>query len=324
MHSRLYNRVGLHITLSAQGPLIVRAAHPSENRLLLDEQMVTTAYGDSHNAPYLPGSSIKGVIRSHFERIAASCGIQACDPFSSEACSLRLNSETARRLDEGSLYSQLLCPACKVFGCSGMAGRFWVRDALPVEADPPAPQLRSTVAVDRFLGSARPGSQVDYEVVVGGAFSTEMTLENFELWQLALVGMVLLDLDEGFVQLGGFRSKGHGLVSVTFTRCEFFFAKSNLPPDRLYGIGSLVSDQVREGFGYMSDDWVLLRRPQAAQADSHEDEQVHYEVLQDMFGIKYVFSQDPAIRSLFATMPKTLMDYAARKTAKRTSETQQE
>ena len=311
MHSRLHNRVVLSLSIKPRGPLLVRAGHTMSDASLMLEHNVQMPYGVLAAAPFIPGSSLKGVIRSHFERIAACCGIRACESFSSSACSRRVSGQELLKASEGEVYSEVICAACKVFGCEKAAGRFWARDAMPSADNPPTRQLRATLPIDRFLGSSRFASAMDFEAVVGGEFETQIVLENFELWQLAMIGIVLMDLDDGYVQIGGLRSKGFGLVAVEFSNCEFFFAKSGLSTERVYGIGSLVSEQRRSEFGYTGEDWLALRRPSATDADRSLMSAIDYDVVTDVFGLKYVIKPHDAVKSLLMMLLKHLLDYAS-------------
>ncbi len=311
MHSRLYNRAVLGLNIKPRGPLLVRASRTMSDASLMFEHNVEMPHGVSAAVPFIPGSSLKGVIRSHFERVAASCGIGACDPFSRSACGRRDSSQESAEMSEAKVYSEVLCASCKVFGCEAAAGRFCIRDAMASTSNPPTRQLRATLPIDRFLGSGRSASATDFEAVVGGEFETQIVLENFELWQLAMIGIVLMDLDDGYAQIGGLRSKGYGLVAVEFSNCELFFAKSGLSTERVYGIGSLVSEQQRSEFRYMSEDWLLLRWPSTTDADVRRGPRIDYDVVSDVFGLKYVIKSHDAIRLLLAMLPKSLLDYAS-------------
>jgi len=311
MHSRFYNRAVLRLSIKPRGPLLVRAGRTMSDASLMFEHNVEAPHGASAAVPFIPGSSLKGVIRSHFERIAASCGIRACDPFSSSACGRRASSQGFADTSEGKVYSEMLCAACKVFGCEAAAGRFSIEDAMPSANNHPTRQLRATLPIDRFLGSGRSASATDFEAVLGGEFETQIVLENFELWQLAMIGIVLMDLDDGHVQIGGLRSKGYGLVAVEFSNCELFFARSGLPTERVYGIGSLVNEQQRSEFCYMSEDWLLLRWPSTTDTDGSVGYGIDYEVISDVFGLKYVIKSHNAIKSLLAMLPRNLLDYAS-------------
>lgn len=314
MHSRFHNRAILKLGILPRGPLLVRAGELRTDSALPIEHNVLMPNDGALEEPYIPGSTLKGVIRTHVERIAVSCGMKVCDPFSSTSCGRLLGAEGEGSRSEGRIYSEVLCSACKLFGCAAAAGRFWVRDAVPSASSPIARQLRSALAIDRFLGSGRPGSSSDHEAVVQGRFETQIMLENFELWQLAMIGIALMDLDEGFAQIGGLKSKGYGLVSITFDRCELFYAKPGLPADRAYGIGSLVSERTRREFGYMAEDWVLLRRPTGPREAMSEQPmaELDYDVVMDVFGLEYVLTKPDAVRSFLSMLPRLLLDYVSR------------
>jgi len=312
MHNGLCNRAVLSFSIKPRGPLLVRAGHTAPDRALLFEHNVEMPHGASAAVPFIPGSSLKGVIRNHFERIATSCGIRACDPFSSSACGRGASSQESAEMSEGKFYSEVLCAACKVFGCEASAGRFWIEDAMPSASDPPTRQLRATLPIDRLLGCGRSASAADFEAVVGGEYRTRIMLENFELWQLGMIAIVLMDLDDGYIQIGGLRSKGYGLVSVEFSSCEFFFARSGLPTERVYGIGSLVSEQQRRQFGYMTEDWLVLQWPSRSEtAADGAAPSIDYDVITDVFGLKYVMRTHDAVKSLLAMLPRNLLDYVS-------------
>ncbi|MBN1593921.1 MAG: hypothetical protein JW941_11825 [Candidatus Coatesbacteria bacterium] len=313
MHSGLYNRAILRIAIKPRGPLLIRAGHTAEENSLPFEHNVETPHGNSAAVPFIPGSSLKGVIRNHYERVAGSCGIRVCDLFSNSACGRETRADSSTSDTEGEFYASSLCAACKVFGCDASAGRFWVEDAMPSQQNPPTRQLRATLPIDRLLGSGRSASAADFEAVVGGEFETRIILENFELWQLGMIGIVLMDIDDGLVQIGGLRSKGYGLVSLNFDSCEFFFAKPGLPTERIYGVGSLVSEKQRGQFGYMTEDWLVLKLPSRSEtgADQGMAAAIKYDIISDVFGLKYVVNSNEAVRSLFSMLLRNLLDYVS-------------
>ena len=48
----------------------------------------------------------------------------------------------------------------------------------------------------------------DLTVVVGGTFRTQVRIANFELWQLAALNLLLLDLRDEMLYVGSGRSRG--------------------------------------------------------------------------------------------------------------------
>ena len=78
-------------------------------------------------------------------------------------------------------------------------------------------EQRNGVGIDRLLGSVSGGALFDQEVVVGGRFDGQVAFRNVQLYQLALLLLVLRDLDEGFVQIGSGTSPR---TSTGPTRCS--------------------------------------------------------------------------------------------------------
>ncbi len=62
-------------------------------------------------------------------------------------------------------------------------------------------------------GSVAVGS-FNYQVCADGEFKTKIHLKNFTLAQLGLIGLVLRDLNDGWLGLGFAKSRGLGTVTV--------------------------------------------------------------------------------------------------------------
>lgn len=170
---------------------------------------------------FLPGSSLKGVLRSGLESVLRGLEIpalHACDLFE-DPCTKEL--EERRRSGESVGIDDVLskiCIACGLFGSPFLAGRVFVAD-LPLAGDNSAQtEVRDGVGINRDLRVAqtRPPVKYDTEVVPPGtAFRLEMILENIDdSMQLGLVLKALELLATGEVRLGGLTSRGLGRVSL--------------------------------------------------------------------------------------------------------------
>src|SRR5690606_22550240 len=123
---------------------------------------------------YLPGSSLKGVVRAHAERLLATeIGEAAAeDPFDDGP--RRERAKAARRADQPdrpAVY-RASCEADRLFGSTEVAGRFRIADALPTPetlATANRTEIRFSVAIDRAKQSVRHGP-FDQEAVTGGRF----------------------------------------------------------------------------------------------------------------------------------------------------------
>lgn len=153
----------------------------------------------------MPGSGIKGVVRSRSEYILRSVQLGACDE---QKC--------------GS------CWACQVFGHGGGADesatavgararvRFAnarVRGAREVE--------RTHVAIDRFTGGARDTALYTMQAVESGSFTVLVeplgAIEPGLRREIqAVLRLVLEDLNDGIIGMGSGTARGYGSVSADF------------------------------------------------------------------------------------------------------------
>ena len=176
---------------------------------------------------FVPGTSIRGPFRALAERIIRSLlpedappWLTACDPFEQDrdsqtlGCSRRLESKT----DGKSRYAAA-CPACKLFGCAGLASRIQFTDA-DIERGYRS-VYRDMIGIDRFTGGvfkggdSGGGANMRFHALENTAFATTITVLNFELWQLGLMAYVFRDFEQGLVPIGFGKSKGFGRIKGT-------------------------------------------------------------------------------------------------------------
>jgi CRISPR/Cas system CSM-associated protein Csm3 (group 7 of RAMP superfamily) len=154
----------------------------------------------------VPGSAIKGVVRSRAEFILRSVGVEACPD---QQC--------------GS------CWTCRVFGHGGgtdgsssaVGARALIRFADSPLSDSGAPVVRIHVAIDRFTGGARDKLLYQDEVVESGSFTVLIsrlgTVPPPLLAEIrAVLRLVLEDLNDGVIGMGSGSARGYGSVRVKF------------------------------------------------------------------------------------------------------------
>lgn len=183
-----------------------------------DMEFVET-YHDGWRSIYLPGSSLKGAIRAHAERIVRTIGNETRN--SKEASHLwasnPLNLKDYDYLDSYSETSDIYKWSSftdQLFGSPYIASRLRIEDAYPVDRTQVKLEERNGVAIDRVFGSVAVGP-FNYEVCTAGSFKTKIHLKNFSLAQLGLIGLVLRDLNDGWFGIGFAKSRGMGQVAVT-------------------------------------------------------------------------------------------------------------
>jgi len=268
MHRFIAGTATMTLTITPQGPWMVRGQTEDEpftdNRGQPNRRELLAPLLDRDDMPYIPGSSLKGVLRSTAERILRSMHPNrdpawvplADNPFvHAEQRLPELRSQIAdselrewlqqrpqewfkdhpryaqlmkmntQRSDVAStaprhLYP-LLSPASQLFGCTLHAGLLMLDDAHTASV---ARQRRSHVAVDRFSGGVGAGPFIEDLAAAGVPLVTELRVVNFALWQLALLGLTIQELNRGYQGIGGGTRKGQGRVRISAERLEITYA----------------------------------------------------------------------------------------------------
>jgi hypothetical protein len=201
---------GLSLTLEIPQDQFVS---PSTGRLTLTKkgtaEVVAQEAARAAGTPVIPGSGIKGSVRTVYELLSFSC-----DPFS-RSCNARS-----------------CCDACSLFGVLGRSGRVGFDDARPAKEGSvrvevrevpmpyPPPRLECDVCLyDLQKIQQRNGDRktLAREVFLG-TFETRMTFWNVkpeELGRLLLcMGFGMAELTRFFLRLGGVKYDGKGAATV--------------------------------------------------------------------------------------------------------------
>ena len=180
-----------------------RVGSGKEGETMSDLGVMLTTTGE----PILPGSSLKGKLRSTCERLSHALGLSAC-LLNREASGIKCTSDVKYYSDVRENYQDTFeegldkrlewiedhtCDVCKLFGSPLQAGRLWVSDG---KLDPwtSVVQVRDGVVIDRDSRTAVDGLKYDYEVVPPSTrFQLCIDLENPTDADLALLGAALFD-----------------------------------------------------------------------------------------------------------------------------------
>jgi CRISPR-associated RAMP protein (TIGR02581 family) len=273
MLKKLMNECIIQLKIIPQGPILIKGPdlekdESNEDNNLPDMKFVMICR-NNREEQYLPGSSLKGVIRNQAEKIARSLASNfgCCNPFwtyrkegvESESdeisCSDKLEILSIKERPE--VY-KLSCPVCKLFGNSSLGSRFAISDAYLATAVQTQLPYRDGVAIDRFTGGTKSGAKFRYEVLEKGEFATDIRIRNFELWQLGLVSYVLKDVKDGVLRIGFGKRRGLGKVigQATNIKISYFGAKKPEWKDeetsfKIWGIGNQLNDSP---YGFESND----------------------------------------------------------------------
>lgn len=227
-HHTLQNRYRFEGRMELISPLRLSSGRASD---VTDAPLMRSRAG----VPYIPGSSLRGALRSEMERTLAGLGqkitgVRACILFSPDsdpdACISvdRKKQEALLNLPEDQVLSYLnqhLCDLCRLFGSPAYASRLILEDSIPLNpADHPKnASIRDGVGIDRDTGAARENIKFNYEVLEpesgGTFFILRMQIENFDKDSAdrTLLRLVLSLLEEGLF-VGGKRSAGLGKIRL--------------------------------------------------------------------------------------------------------------
>lgn len=286
MHKRFVNHCTIELSLSPDGPILIKSGKEGADPTKPAMEFVET-YHQGGRTVYLPGSSLKGAIRAHAERIVRTVGsdlkpssgngLWANDPLNDKR-------EYLEKKSAPEVY-KLSCFTDQLFGSTAIASRLRIEDAYPVDPKQLKLEERNGVAIDRVFGSVAAGP-FNYQVCTGGAFRTKIHLKNFTLAQLGLIGLVLRDLNDGWFGIGFAKSRGLGTVVVQLEKAIVHYPGCILDADnkkivqlgsakepwdytQLLGVGAFLEDAETgndecDRYGFPRND--IQDTPVAAQA----------------------------------------------------------
>lgn len=177
--------------------------------------------------PVIPGSSLKGAIRSTLESILSEMGVEVCIPFAAIPRLQRRAQEQTQYLTKlqrlapcASLTSP--CPVCSIFGTvggqAGLSGKAIVLDA-KVEDGTYDLIERSHVAITRDTKAQSDGSLMSLEAVDAGAtFTGVIRLVNPEPWQVGAIARGLEGV--ALLGMGAKKTSGYGELKISIVRAE--------------------------------------------------------------------------------------------------------
>lgn len=176
--------------------------------------------------PFIPGSSLKGVMRATLESILRGMeqheNLWACDVVSGEAC---ISEDEKKGMIEEKQFEQAIfdnsCTICRLFGSPFLGSKLFVKDlylGLNDSGEPAAftqVEDRDFVAIHRDTGTAKHQGKFDAEIVPAGTvFDFEILVENPEDYELGLLFTGFDLFNEGHALLGGLASRGMGRIRI--------------------------------------------------------------------------------------------------------------
>ena len=273
MFNTVLNRAHLEMSITAVSPVMIKSGRQTADPARPDMEFVRTRDAAGRSTVFIPGSSLKGVVRSHAERLlrsltsAAEIDRSACNPFDRlTGCSSRLSRTP--QIKPWERYRSM-CPACRMFGSTMVASRVHFSDLLPNATEAPiVTEIRTGIGIDRLLGTAATGALFELEVAPAGTtFRGDVLIENFEAWQFVFLVRAIEDLNAGMVRVGFGASRGLGRVGVQVSSLVVEQRKSVPPVDVWRGIGELTDGDERQQYQLEAVDNLALQ-PMPARAAS--------------------------------------------------------
>lgn len=301
MHKQFVNQCTIDLALVPCGPILIKSGKEGADPTKPDMEFVETYHAGGRSI-YLPGSSLKGAIRAHAERIVRTVGRDK-RPTNGNAlwASNPLNLDELRYLDTLSdakdIY-RLSSFTDQMFGNTSIASRVRIEDAYPVDPKQLKIEERNGVAIDRVFGSVAVGP-FNYQVCTSGEFRTKIYLKNFSLAQLGLIGLVLRDLNEGWFGLGFAKSRGLGMVEVKLNSAVVQYpgcvienqqicslgGQGQWSHNLLLGAGVFLQEEERASYGFPANDV--------------QETPVQAESMPLGFGVQLQWQGDEQVRDLF-------------------------
>ena len=249
MFKNLYNIATLEVSLKPESALLIKgieAFDPISPDMTFIKQ--TTPKGE---IIFIPGSSIKGVIRSFSESILKSLNPPRFPEICDASDPKKMCPKKYKTQNEDKLPYERHCLVCRTFGSTDLASRVEFSDFIPKENLTKYLVERPGVSIDRKKGTVKVGP-FQMEILTQGTFYGSITFTNYQLWQIGLVLLTLQLMDEGIIKLGYGKSRGPGWVHPKINKALIrqFGPLYNKP---VSGVGMVKVEQHRNLLAYGKD-----------------------------------------------------------------------
>jgi len=204
-------------TLINETPLRVGVGKEPPLGSAVDTAVLRVRFADGTHKPFIPGSSLKGVLRSLVEAIAKAQGEPIHNPWD-----IPKVEEEARKGN--------FCVICGLFGSTRLASHVRVYDAYPTEE---APTFTKTgIGLNRDFRGVQPHILYTEEFVAPGVrWRFRMDIINVRVFPEPqdkrgnLLRQVIDLLSNGLVQVGARKTVGYGLVRLERAKYEVYEVK---------------------------------------------------------------------------------------------------
>ena len=240
---KFHNKYIIEGELVAESPICIGAGGNDFKPTATDNPIIRDEKGN----PFIPGTSLKGVIRLFIERILSADiieGLTSCNILIDKKQKNCICNEDIQNIkkdpekyakdkgytdldssDKEKMISMLIymgqCDVCKIFGGHGFGSKIKINDAKLI-GDKAIIQRRDGVAIDRETLTALDGHKYDFECVAPGTrFNFSMTVDNLDDKHKKLLKVIINVLKNSEISVGGKTSVGLGNIKLNNMKiCE--------------------------------------------------------------------------------------------------------
>lgn len=214
------SRITVRGEIEVVKPLHIGAAEDNLDPVQVDSPVIK----DSNRKPLIPGSSMKGVLRSILESLFSNPKFngryRSCNILDREQQCIKKKDvekiENENKLEHKKIAEEIYkkcCDVCKMFGNGHIASKIKIKDMFCTKFL--GFERRDGVGIDRDSGTSYHGAKYGYEIVPAGTrFDFCLIAENLEKNHMRVFEYIIELLRNGEVSIGGKTSRGLGQIKL--------------------------------------------------------------------------------------------------------------
>jgi CRISPR-associated RAMP protein (TIGR02581 family) len=217
---KLAEIVEIQVEYESKSSLAIQAGR--EEGLSAVEQPVVKIGG----TPVIPGSTLKGVLRSFLESYLSQNGLEICVPLAAIPGEIKRSNKIGEYVQKIGRKSpcegEKACPVCQIFGSAGISSRTSFLDARPINEVKILD--RKHVALERDTKTASKGALLEIQTIEPGAkFNGLIRIINPEKWHIGALIIAIENLEK--LGMGSKKSAGYGeivteVIKITTKKME--------------------------------------------------------------------------------------------------------
>ncbi|MEM2856229.1 MAG: CRISPR-associated RAMP protein Csx7 [Candidatus Nitrosocaldaceae archaeon] len=225
VHHKIFRELEVRFTLETLSSIRIGSTKSKSFLSPIDLQVLRINL-NGKDIPYIPGSSLKGVFRSNCESIIRnfnkrSCMMGLCADENNEVLQYYIKvNDIPKIIDTLSTY----CLTCKLFGSKTYGSHILFNDAYPIDINNATIGVKTGIAINRRSGTAQKSALYTIEFVNPNIkFNFGITLINIPNYAIGLISNIIDMINDGFIKIGGFKSRGFGRVRLTIDSINGIF-----------------------------------------------------------------------------------------------------